>query len=702
MRLRAFIVGALWVAVITIVNSFLVGFTRGCIWPFGTYGEWEYNEPFLWGLLAWPFIAFFVMSLTSRWNWLTLQEMTVISTMIQVSWLIPTVMGVSSLYLWIGAGIGMGDPFKTHLTTPGDTLPTPLFSPSTTNAEVWKIFFYGGPTPWNAWILPILFYFAYVVGMYVTSMFAVTLVRRTWIDIESLAYPTAQPVATLINYSMPSEGSRPQISRNKYLWLGFLIAFLTTPHLWLHYFVTEKIPILLYWSEVDITPLAILPWVPLNFVFESWAIGAFYFAPPSILGSYIFFNLILFFLIPPILAYAGIIDMMPTGSSYKGVWNSLLSYGTTGPIMQKNFYWFSYMNLYGFLLIGVMMGCIVWPLITHRRFIIEGIKAIWKKMPNEVEEREPIPYKWQWIILVLLIIFWGAVINVGSGGAVPFWFTPIWIIQVLVVNALWSARWSGDFGGMTNYWQNESVQHNMYNVYGYWWALSPTSPAYAGEADIASNARFNAISVLSFPMWGFANVVIANPAGKLMESYKVGDLTKTRSRHILIASLIAVISSILLSLVFGIYFANTFGIMAKWSKAGAPIHNGGWQVLVAILAARGEYVWQWWPGDVPPPATLHIAEIVGFTIAVLIFIIRAKVPRLAWLHPIGLFACTAVFPGMMWSCLVALIAKWITIRIGGTRLYMEKGTPIAIGMLAAIGVITIACAGIEAWRTLAA
>jgi len=694
------VIGIVWVIIISIISTWLNGFTFGTNWGFlHNWYEFDWAEQQLYSWVAWPFIVAFIASLIARPLKLTAQEVTVIITMVWISWFIPRFGGVSTTYLWVGALIGMGDPWKTHISTLGDCFPTQWLAPDPRDTAIWEPFFYGGVVPWSAWTIPIIFYILYSCAMYFTSIFAATLVRRIWIDVEALPYPASSAATLLVEMSVSKNSKRPELFRNKCLWLGMLVGFLTTPHYWMHCFI-EQIPIIDMWRAMDITPLAIIPWVPLMFVFESWIIGAFYFVPQMVSLSFVLFNFILLWILPPIMTMMGILPPMPAGNDGIDVWYFLMRYNTD-PVVQKNFYTYSYGVVYGFFIIGAMWACVIWPLIVNRRFVWENIKAIWKRMSREVEEREPIPYKVQWLILILLILFWDALMVIGSDGAIPFWFAPVWILQVILVNTLWGARFYGDFGGIVNPYQNATVSHLYYNVFGYWWAISPMSPAYVGP-ETNPQPRFNADVFYSFPMWGYSNQTVANCTipGRLMESYRMADNTKTHSKYILAASLLAVFLAVTFSIISGVFFSNTYGVMAKWKQSGVFVWNGGWQGLCAILNARGEYKWQWWPGDVDPPATLWIAIAIGFITVVILYILRAKVQALSWLHPIGLAAVGVVYAPIFWSALIGAVAKFLTIRIGGTTLYEKKGVPFALGLCASFGVVVIFSAFVEAFRLL--
>ncbi|NOZ23005.1 MAG: hypothetical protein GXP25_18155 [Planctomycetes bacterium] len=94
--------------------------------------------------------------------------------------------------------------------------------------ETIRYFFEGLPTgasiPWSQWIVPLLWWGVFLLGLY-SVMFALTVVfRRQWIDREHLVYPLAQLPMEMMQQS-PGRRLGP-FFRNGYMWVGFAIPFL--------------------------------------------------------------------------------------------------------------------------------------------------------------------------------------------------------------------------------------------------------------------------------------------------------------------------------------------------------------------------------------------------------------------------------------------------------------------------------------------
>jgi len=92
--------------------------------------------------------------------------------------------------------------------------------------------------------------------------------------------------------------------------------------------------------------------------------------------------------------------------------------------------------------------------------------------------------------------------------------------------------------------------------------------------------------------------------------------------------------------------------------------------------------------------------IIGIILAVVLYMLRARFPWFM-LTPIGLVMALTWNCGDMWvPFLVALIAKWLTFRIGGATLYEKKGLPIAVGLITGIGFTWALAALLYAMRSM--
>ncbi len=79
-------------------------------------------------------------------------------------------------------------------------------------------FYKGGqPVPWSAWKMPIMLWSGFLFTMLFCMLCINTILRKQWMDRERLTFPIVQ---------LPLEMTDPKTSffKNKYMWLGFLLA----------------------------------------------------------------------------------------------------------------------------------------------------------------------------------------------------------------------------------------------------------------------------------------------------------------------------------------------------------------------------------------------------------------------------------------------------------------------------------------------
>lgn len=169
----------------------------------------------------------------------------------------------------------------------------------------------------------------------------------------------------------------------------------------------------------------------------------------------------------------------------------------------------------------------------------------------------------------------------------------------------------------------------------------------------------------------------------MLEGFRLCEMTKPKTswRGLALAGLISVIVALIISWLLYIWGAYTYGFHAGWP-------TGGW---VAVAEDADGYFWLiseesrgtgWlWASNprIWPDFT------VGFIIAV---VITALSFLYAWfpLHPIGLVLGFGAM-GYLWGAtlwfqgLLALIIRTLVLRIGGSKLYEEKGVPLATGII---------------------
>jgi len=98
----------------------------------------------------------------------------------------------------------------------------------------------GEAVPWAAWLMPVVWWTAFLGAAWFAGFCIIAILRRQWMDNERLAYPLAEMASALIRGCDPAE-PRPRFARTRAFWVGFLLAFGTLAWSFAGYF-TENWP----------------------------------------------------------------------------------------------------------------------------------------------------------------------------------------------------------------------------------------------------------------------------------------------------------------------------------------------------------------------------------------------------------------------------------------------------------------------------
>jgi hypothetical protein len=186
-----------------------------------------------------------------------------------------------------------------------------------------------------------------------------------------------------------------------------------------------------------------------------------------------------------------------------------------------------------------------------------------------------------------------------------------------------------------------------------------------------------------------------NPLWKYTEAFKMAKNTKTRVKDMLIAMLFSSILCLVVGFVVYLIFNYSMGALSGYTGGWPTGYGGAWYVLwggASITQEPGA----WWGGNVwggePGPPTypaIYADLIVGILIGALVFWARRRRPGLP-LHPIGFLL--PFFMGGAWLTfpvyLISLIFKYLTLKMGGVKLYEEKGIPLFLGLFISGGILT--------------
>ena len=677
----AFVIGIIMVFIVTPIISFFSGILPfSHPYPFGS----NVYTPQLWMdityVFFWPFVILLITSAISKVKRLTKQEIAVIVSMVWVTWFIPTCdSGVKQTVTWVMGARLLPEPWYPIYFMRDMRDIWWFWGPDPNVSAYWDGALTGGSAvPWAQWMFPMVYQCLYLIVFFMTQVFVVNLFRRQWLDVEELPFPMATAGAFLINQSVePSRGK--SVLKSLWLWIGIIIGFLGQLPLLLPCLSTAfPVPDEPF-VGIDLTPLGILPWVFLVFLANPELYGAAYLMPTSILLTYIVFWVVLQLIWGPLMVALGIWDPMPAGTTWHAFYGSLCR-SWTGVLGQAN--WAQYFggtwNMFSW---GAMLAMIFWPLWLYRRDAMVILRGLWSKVPREIDEQEPLKVKQTWIGFIVCFVIWFFLHIWGTGGALynPFYWIPVFLVLVGVL-----VQWTGLM--LSRYFGE--VGYGMFPIAGYtcappaWnyglWLMfvHPSSPWYLGPfTNLDAAARRFAASARAYFIAGYSG--ITQPMPRVFEAYKIGKETGTRYRDQFIGMVIAIIVAVVLTYVFTLIFAYALGINNRWSAPFSDFASGyyllGWM-------AHGPWTLVWCCSP-EPRWTILVAGAIGFIITVILFQLRAKYPRWPF-HPIGFaMVITWMYPQMLLPIIVAYIAKRLTLRFGGSEAYVNKGMPVAIGLI---------------------
>jgi len=160
-------------------------------------------------------------------------------------------------------------------------------------------------------------------------------------------------------------------------------------------------------------------------------------------------------------------------------------------------------------------------------------------------------------------------------------------------------------------------------------------------------------------------------------SYRMASLTGTSSKDVFKVTLIALLTSAFAGLVAFVYGSSSYGV--------GRLHG------TTTLWASSMEMWinNFMSSPASGPPSMWGAQfIAGILLAVVLSTLHA---RFVWFpHPIGpiiAFNFAGLLQAWWFAFLVAWILKFLTLRIGGSKLFEQKGLPLAGGITAGYVVV---------------
>lgn len=597
----------------------------------------------------WGFYFLFVLivvplfySLTKRLPY-SRQELAILFGLMVMSLDTAIIMDTMSMGLWYKF-------IPQSAAVPAEFIPAFFAPPSRSTIE--GTLLGGAPVPWGDLTPFIGFWTTYFIGIFAFSLFLMEILRRKFIEIDRLSYPSVRPSFEVIRMATEtsavstseSKASGPpsllRVGQNKWFWAGFFTLGLAfgAPSVLAYTFPELGIPAFACAGRFPVYPLADF------FATNPWHIqgdsrwvptDAFlmFLVPMDILATHVLYQFISYILWPLIATSIGIMAPGVPGSRY---WSA------EGPFRPQLFS------------AATLLGLGIWVPILGWRYIADSISRAFKG--GKTSEGD-VPAIWGWAgTIVFGLILFG--LGLALGVDVPIMFLMLFIISILYVGRSYFAGegapigyvgWAQDF--------NYGIARHAGTALG----VYPT-PATLTQGSWATGAWY----AMTNQSWIECSVATSYYP---MVNYKLAELTGTRPKDMFNAMLIGSFLIPLISVPLSIWLFYTWGTEKILTWYGPKSYQVGY-VTTGLSGVTTPYAY-WDAGW----QTHMVAAVI---ITGVLMMLRLRLPWF-FINPIGI-AGTYVMRNVT-EALPILIVKYLMIRIGGAKTYERIGVPLFVGAL---------------------
>lgn len=517
----------------------------------------------------------------------------------------------------------------------------------------------GNATPdWSAWMPAIVFSFIYGLVFFLPSLSLTLLFRRRWIDIEKMPFPVAIAQWEAAKVVLPGQSIRKL--RSPFV-IGLIVGlvfnfqmFMTWLFPWWPDVLSWRTP----WTSAngctnvnpgDLLGSTIVAWgrwnkQPLNFVIA-------YLAPLDVSFGY-WFSTLIFMILAQVAYYMGY---------YTGIFETtggccrLLGFAgfQLSPWWGPPLYW-NWMCLTGGMVAIVLMS--LW---YARGYLAETIRSTKGQVPSNIETKEPLSYRTIWIILIaswVLVLAFLPTIGINLDTAVIVLIFGAFIFPIAETYA-YGLTGCG-YGQGRDLWPTWTLRFKW-----------PTAPQpYTLDYFMSAEILHRGINTASSGLHTWAMV-----SG---HGFRIADMAGIKTKDIFKFIIMAFLIALPISLIIRVEWAHILG------TARMRLCSGPWDCDCA-----GEGRWN----TAPPPGEIAMAAGAGFIVTMLLSIIRA---RFIWwpIHPMGFLlsgGMRSTWTGAWTNFLGAWIAKWLTLKIGGSKAYEEYGIPFIGGYIVGLTIMTV-------------
>lgn len=513
-----------------------------------------------------------------------------------------------------------------------------------------------GQIPWGQWIPVILFYSVMNI-LYAVSLFAtVNILRRLWIDVEKIPFPHTMAAYEFLRRipgtSLVSSESRKTGGRFSPFVIGAILGVAFQVPIILA-ILFPWFPDILGWRDhtcLGGTQVVYSNEISGNAIYSNIlglgslnknpaTVAAAYFAPLNVLfGAWFWFIVYL--------ALVQVWYIMGNYTALTSYGSCCRSWGGECPSRAPPLNWNTMIS-------GAIYTIAVTELVMHRRYIMQTIrKAIGR--PSELDEaNEPGTYRLNWTIFIvsnaLLIGLW--MMN-GLGVIIA-----IILIAQNLLHAIAQLLFMGRAATPHVWWEGNTI-------FRFIWP-NPPEPWYSvGYEQFHAHSFGMVMTSLNEPT--------CTPIYSAGFAYRMQNLTGAGSNRnlfkvmILVAVIIIPIALVMQTIIWSAYgwtrtaFVQTWGDAYYFGYSEPYIHPSNTPPS------------QWWPWFA-----------AGIVIVVVLQYLHASYIWFPF-EPLGwslAFGYTTLQRGLASTFIIAWALKWLTLRIGGSKLYEQYGIPTAGGFL---------------------
>lgn len=506
----------------------------------------------------------------------------------------------------------------------------------------------GVPVPWGAWSTSLGYWGSVYIVMMLLMIFGGTFMRRQVIEIERMPFPLLDPALEILkcHEAKSSEGFMPLFKQFSFklillgVIIGFVYEFLFVSSQLIPGFSPVSSTLELCWGPLgDALPMANLQ---ISYSISTIAMGLL--VPLDILFSIAVTFIIAFVIWPPI-------TVSVFGQTFDRGWDSWLRsiIAWINPSPWRLYEW-------GY---GALLGIGLVPFILGRKYFIESLKSIIKPS-KEIEDKEAIGYRYIFIGIIILWLIYAALMLQSN---VVIYHAITWPWVLLFTNFA-MARIRGEVGGLFGMTFSGLGAHQCAYPMQFW--IYPDGPEAANTVTGYTTAIMTTMTGAGDP-WG------ETPMSPSLESYKLGSATKTRTRDIFLAQIIAVIVVVVTALAFYLYAMYTWGWSNKFTHSGGDHWSGFFYVQQACTYSWGGKYYNFepnWP-------------MIGIWVVITLVLSFLRL-RFVWFpfNPIAIpFVINEFGFTVGWVWTYTLIIKYIVLKVGGTKAYSKYIVPLATGII---------------------